>query len=98
MSAAELPTLYPALPDDALLVPPAPPADRSFADALAGAFGDTAAALERADGAERAFAGGRGGLQEMVLERARADIALQIAAGSAQRVTQGLQTILGMQI
>jgi hypothetical protein len=34
----------------------------------------------------------------MVVERARADIALQIAAAGAQRVTQGLQTLLGMQI
>jgi len=33
-----------------------------------------------------------------VVERARADIALQIAAASAQRVAQGLQTLLGMQI
>ena len=98
MSAAELPTLYPAVPDGALLVPPAPPADRSFADALAGAFGDTAAALERADGAERAFAGGRGGLQEMVLERAQADVTLAIAGATASRVAQALSTILGMQI
>lgn len=64
-----------------------------------GALVDAAnAVLETADGAERAFAAHRGGLQEMVVERARADIALQIAAASAQRVTQGLQTLLGMQI
>ena len=67
-----------------------------------GAFGDLVDAagsvLAGADGAERAFAAHRGGLQEMVVERARADIALQIAAASAQRVTQGLQTLLGMQI
>jgi flagellar hook-basal body complex protein FliE len=68
----------------------------------AGAFGDlvdaAGTALGSADAAERAFVAHRGGLQEMVVERARADIALQIAAASAQRVTQGLQTILGMQI
>jgi flagellar hook-basal body complex protein FliE len=67
-----------------------------------GAFGDLIdaanAILDGADAAERAFAAHRGGLQEMVVERARADIALQIAAASAQRVTQGLQTLLGMQI
>jgi flagellar hook-basal body complex protein FliE len=55
-------------------------------------------ALDGADAAERAFAAHRGGLQEMVVERARADIALQIAASSAQRLTQSLQTVLGMQI
>jgi flagellar hook-basal body complex protein FliE len=67
-----------------------------------GSFGDLVDAaggvLARADDAERAFAAHGGGLQEMVIERARADIALQIAAAGAQRVTQGLQTILGMQI
>lgn len=67
-----------------------------------GAFGalvDAAGGvLAKADQAERAFAAHRGGLQEMVVERARADIALQIAAASTQRVTQGLQTLLGMQI
>jgi hypothetical protein len=72
------------------------------ANAGANAFGalvDAAGSvLAGADAAEASFSAHRGGLQEMVVERARADIALQIAAGSAQRVTQGLQTILGMQI
>jgi flagellar hook-basal body complex protein FliE len=67
-----------------------------------GGFGDLVDAasgvLARADDAERAFAAHRGGLQEMVVERARADIALQIATAGAQRVTQGLQTLLGLQI
>jgi flagellar hook-basal body complex protein FliE len=70
--------------------------------AAAGTFGNlvdaAGAALTKADDAERAFSAHAGGLQEMVVERARADIALQIAAASAQRVTQGLQTLLGMQI
>jgi flagellar hook-basal body complex protein FliE len=74
----------------------------SVAPARPNAFGalvDAAsAALEDADRAEGAFIAHRGGLQEMVVERARADIALQIAAAGAQRVTQGLQTLLGMQM
>jgi hypothetical protein len=81
--------------------PGAAPAVTSL-PASGGAFGDlvdaAGAILAKADGAERAFAAHQGGLQEMVVERARADIALQLAAASAQRVTQGLQTILGMQI
>lgn len=86
--------IEPLLPD----VAPAPsPAARS-----GGAFGDLLDAangiLAGADAAERAFAAHRGGLQDMVVERARADVALQIAAASAQRVAQGLQTLLGMQI
>jgi hypothetical protein len=56
------------------------------------------AQLDRADAAESAYARGQGGLQEMVLERARADIALQVAATGAQHASQALNTLLGMQI
>ncbi len=56
------------------------------------------AALGSADAAEAAFAHGRGGLQEMVVSRARADIMLSIAATGAQRAAQALNTLLGMQI
>lgn len=55
-------------------------------------------ALERADAAETAFARGTGGLQEMVVERARADITLSVAATAAQRAAQALNSLLGMQI
>jgi hypothetical protein len=79
----------------------APPAPAAGA-ANAGAFGrlvDAAASiLEGAERAEAAFTAHRGGLQEMVVERARADIALQIATTAAQRAAQGLSTLLGMQI
>lgn len=54
--------------------------------------------LDAADRAEAAFAAGRGGLQEMVVERVRADIALQVAATGAQRAAQALGTLLGMQL
>jgi hypothetical protein len=68
----------------------------------AGAFGrllDAAGSvLDGAERAESAFVAHRGGLQEMVVERARSDIALQIAATAAQRAAQGLSTLLGMQI
>ena len=69
-----------------------------FASALAHAVGATSEALGRADAAERAFAAGRGGLQEMTLERARADVALAVAASTASHVAQALQTILGMAV
>lgn len=82
------------VPDVAPNVAPRPAAGDAF-----GALVDAAGAvLARADDAERAFAAHRGGLQAMVVERARADIALQIAAASVQRVTQGVQTLMGMQI
>jgi hypothetical protein len=56
------------------------------------------AILGGAERAEAAFVAHRGGLQEMVVERARADVALQIAATAAQRTAQSLTTLLGMQL
>jgi flagellar hook-basal body complex protein FliE len=94
--ALGVPRLYPAFPDDTLA--PERAAGTSFGGLFANALGDASAALERADSAEHAFAGGRGGLQEMVLERAQADIALSVATATATRATQALTTILGMQI
>ena len=70
----------------------------SFAGALAGALDDASSALAKADGAERAFANGRGGMQEMVLQRAQADIALSVASAAASRTAQALGTILNMQV
>jgi flagellar hook-basal body complex protein FliE len=87
-----------------LLVPdsaaPALPRPASGADgsAFAKLVDAAGAILERADSAEAAFVAHRGGLQEMVVERARADVALQIAATVTQRAAQSLQTLLGMQI
>jgi hypothetical protein len=86
-----------------LLVPDAPPPrGPQPAPAAASAFAQLVDAagtlLEGADRAEAAFAAHRGGLQEMVVERARADIAVQVAATATQRAAQSLATLLGMQI
>ncbi len=70
----------------------------SFANALERAYDSAGAALTRADRSEHAFARGTGGLQEMVLDRAQADIALSIATTAASRTSQALSTILGMQV
>jgi hypothetical protein len=86
--------LGPDVAPDAPSVTPLPSGRNAFGDLVDAASG----VLAGADDAERAFAAHRGGLQAMVVERARADIALQIAAAGAQRVTQGLQTLLGLQI
>ena len=81
------------------LIPDAAPAARpAQANAFATLLDAASTVLGAADRAEAAFVAHRGDLQAMVVERARADIALQIAASGAQRVTQGLQTLLGMQI
>lgn len=66
----------------------------SFQGVLDGA----GAALDRAEHAEHAFAVQRGGLVEMMVERASADVILQIAAVAAGRATQAVSTLLGMQV
>jgi flagellar hook-basal body complex protein FliE len=86
--------MIPDIAPDAPAVTALPSGGDAFGNLVDAAGG----VLAKADGAESAFAAHRGGLHEMVVERARADIALQSAAASAQRVTQGLQTLLGMQI
>jgi len=94
-----IPALPALAPDEPLGTPqPVGGGRGSFATALAKAFGDASESLERADRAEHAFAAGRGGLQEMVLERAQSDVALSLAGATASRVSQALSTILGMQI
>jgi flagellar hook-basal body complex protein FliE len=89
----------PATPDAA--PPPissARPGEGSFGAQLLEALDAAGNVLGRADAAERAFARGRGGLQEMVLERAQADVVLSVASAAASRVAQALTTLLGMQV
>jgi flagellar hook-basal body complex protein FliE len=69
-----------------------------FNGALSRALDAAGNALGRADEAEQKFAAGRGGLQEMVVERAQADVALAIAGAAAARTVAALNTILGMQV
>ena len=95
--------LVPAVPqnrdaeaDTPLGVKAAKPDD--FAAALMRALDEAGTALGRADDAERRFISGRGGLQEMVIERAQADVILGIAGAAAARTVQALTTILGMQV
>jgi hypothetical protein len=89
------------VPDRALETPSVSPIPAAASTGSTG-FGQLVSAaadvLGRADAAEAEFAHGRGGLQEMVVERARADIMLSVAATGAQRAAQALNTLLGMQI
>lgn len=87
-------TVEPLLPDAAPLPRPSAPDGDGFAaalDALGGVFAS-------ADRAESAFVAGTGGLQEMVVSRAHADVALAIAVAAAQRASGALSQILGLQI
>jgi flagellar hook-basal body complex protein FliE len=88
----------PLVPDVAAPASAAAPAPAAAGSAFGALVDAAGAALQSADSAERAFIAHRGGLAEMIVERARADIALQIAASGAQRAAQSLQTLLGMQI
>lgn len=68
------------------------------ANAFGAALTEVANALEGADAAETAFAQRRGGLQEAVIARAKADVMLQIATTAASRTTQALSSMLNMQV
>jgi len=83
---------------DGPVAPSPPSAAREDGDAFARLVDAAGSILAGADRAEAAFAAHRGGLQEMVVERARADIALQVAATAAQRTAQSLSALLGMQV
>jgi flagellar hook-basal body complex protein FliE len=54
--------------------------------------------LADASRAEDDFAYGSGTLQDAIYERARADIALSVATTTAQRIAQGVQSVLNMQV
>jgi hypothetical protein len=84
------------IPDVA--APRGPAATSAPANAFAQLVDAAGAILDGADRAEAAFAEHRGGLQEMVVERARADLALQVAATAAQRAAQAISTVIGMQV
>jgi flagellar hook-basal body complex protein FliE len=87
-------TVEPLVPDVAPVLP-APPADAS---AFASALDALGATLDRAQGAEDAFAAKRGSLQEAIYERARADVALAVATAAAEHAAQAVQSVLNMSI
>jgi len=68
------------------------------ADAFMDAVDAVAQTLQRADKAENAYASGADTLQDAVLERARADVALAVATAAAQRTATALQSVLNLQI
>ena len=87
-------TVQPIVPD----VHSLPVADSGDGAAFSHALDGVAAALSAANRAEDDFAGGAGTLRDAVYERARADVALTVAASTAQRIAQAVQTVLNMQV
>ncbi len=95
-------TVTPLGPDLAAPVGDAAPLagvrDADIFGSLVHAAGNASDALGTAQRAEDAFAAGRGDLQTMVFERARADATLSIASAAASKATQALTSILNMQV
>ncbi|HEV3156967.1 MAG TPA: flagellar hook-basal body complex protein FliE [Candidatus Baltobacteraceae bacterium] len=69
-----------------------------FGSFLNEAIRSTGDALTHADRAESSFAAGKGGLAEMVFERAQADVMLAVATSAASHMAQNVQTLLNMQV
>jgi flagellar hook-basal body complex protein FliE len=87
--------------------PDAPLASTSSenADAATAGFGSLVDALQKgtqglqsAEKAENAFIKGTGGLQEMMFERAKADVLVSIATAASSRVAQSLNSLTQMQL
>ena len=77
---------------------PAVPQAGSKSDEFLDALDRAGSVFANADRAEAAFVHGRSGLQEMVVARAHADIAIAIATASASRAVQALGQIFSMPI
>ena len=72
-----------------------PPGDgRSFAALLDGA----SAALQHADESAALVAIGRGSIADAAVQRAKADVALEVAAITASRVSAAVTTLLQTQV
>jgi flagellar hook-basal body complex protein FliE len=67
-----------------------------YFNGLVNAFSGARESLDSAQAAESAFLEGKGGLQEMVFERARADSILQVAQATASRTSQALNQVMNM--
>ncbi len=66
--------------------------------AFAGILDALGATLRAGSHAEDAFAAGKGSLRDAVYARAKADVAVEVAAAELQHAAQALQSILTMQV
>ncbi len=87
-------TVRPLLPDAALVSPTSDKGKEAFAE-IVDALGST---LRKGSQAEDAFAAGHGSLRDAVYARAKADVAVEVAAAELQHAAQALQSILTMQV
>ena len=92
-------TVEPLVPDMAPSLISSPnDAVSGDASAFGKALDTVGALLDGATGKESLYANGIGSLQDAMIERARADVALSIATAAAQRGVQAMQSILNMQV
>lgn len=84
----------PIVPDAAVAAPTPAITHRSFAG-IVDALGAT---LQAGSRAEDAFAAGSGSLRDAVYARAKADVAVEVAAAEVRHAAQALQSILTMQV
>ncbi len=84
----------PIVPDAAVVANAPAVAPHSFAG-IVDALGATLRAGSRA---EDAFAAGSGSLRDAVYARAKADVAVEVAAAEVRHAAQALQSILTMQV
>jgi len=68
------------------------------ADGFGKILNDVGSVLDSANSAEERFASGSGDLQDVIYERAQADVALAVATAAAQRTAQAVQAIFSMQV
>jgi len=83
------------------LLPDAPGASAIIApgrSSFAGIVDALASTLQAGSRAEDAFAAGAGSLRDAVYARAKADVAVEVAAAELQHAAQALQSILTMQV
>jgi len=92
------PTTAPFEPDVAIGSDSSGAGADAFGSAVTSALNAASGAFERAETAEQAFLHGHGGLQELVLERAQADVMLAVATTAASRAAQSLSAIFNLQV
>lgn len=83
-----------AIPAATLAAKPA----HTFTTALGDALDGLAASLSQADGLAAAFAVGKGNIAAAAIARAKADVALEIAAVAASRVTGAISVLMQTQV
>ena len=87
-------TVRPILPDEARASAPAGVEKNAFVG-IVDALGAT---LRKGSQAEDLFAAGHGSLRDAVYARAKADVAVEVAAAELRHSAKALQSILTMQV